>query len=990
MSSAPRLPLLVALLLAMGCPPNKTDDTAADPATIDADEDGYTSDVDCNDGDPTIHPDADEICDDLDNDCDGEVDEDPTTVWYADTDGDGYGDAASTTLACDQPQGYVADATDCDDMDAAQHPGADELCNGEDDDCDGDTDEEPADGPTWYVDGDGDGYGSSARSTVACEQPSGYSADPDDCDDRDDTVHPGADEVCNGVDDDCDGTVDEDDALDALTWYADGDSDGYGDPLATTLACTQPSGYVADDTDCDDAVATVYPGADDHCNGVDDDCDGIVDEDDAVDAPTWYADADGDAYGDPGVTAIQCSQPSGYVADGTDCDDSAATVYPGATEYCNGVDDDCDGAVDEDAVDWVHPWYLDRDSDGYGDPTTYVEQCLCPSGYVADDTDCDDTEPAHHPGADEYCNGEDDDCDGTVDEDDAVDALTWYADTDGDAYGDPAVTTLACSQPTGFVADATDCDDTDAAQYPGADEYCNGEDDDCDGTTDEDDAVDVITWYYDGDLDTYGDPAATDIDCNHPSGYLADGSDCDDADAAQYPGADEYCNGEDDDCDGAVDEDGGVVDGDTYYADLDADGAGDPGNTIQACALPSGYADNDWDCDDADATEPMVADATSGSSSGAGTLGSPLDTIQAAVDRADQCVIAPAGTYAESVELDGTDLTVTGVEGADVTFIDATGLSAAAMVIQSGESAATVVSGFTLTGDGHLETDSYSWPCTSVTTCTTYYYTWCGGGLYVASSDPTITDVVALGSSLPSPTSYTSGDDTYYVTSYGGGMCFLDSMSLVSGSTVRENYADQGGGVYIDETTTLELETSFVLGNSAADGAGFEVDGGAVLLTNMVSGFNAALTTGGGMLLADGSATLVNTTWAGDAGATGGGLMTSGGAILDVTNSIIYGTTAGVGIYVGGSSLFNGSYNDVYGNAGSNYAGITDPTGTSGNLSSDPLLVAFSADGNLDNDDYHLGSGSPCVDAGNAATAYRDADGSLNDIGAYGGPGGAW
>ena len=990
MSTLPRLSLLAALLLSLGCPPKNDDDTSTPPNQTDADGDGYTADVDCNDGDPTVHPDAEEACDETDNDCDGEIDEDAGTAWYADADGDGYGDAASTTIACEAPQGYVGDATDCDDTSATRHPGADELCNDVDDDCDGDIDEEPVDGTTWYNDGDGDGYGGAARTLVACEQPSGYSADSSDCDDRDAAIHPGADEYCNGADDDCDGTVDEDDALDAPTWYADTDGDGYGDPAATTLACAQPSGYVADSSDCDDATASVHPGADEYCNGVDDNCDGVVDEDSAVDASTWYADTDGDGYGDPGVTTIQCYQPSGYLADNTDCDDANAMVHPTADEYCNGVDDDCDGLVDEDAVDWINPWYLDRDSDGYGDPDSSVETCLCPSGYVADGTDRDDVNPASHPGATEYCNGDDDDCDGTVDEDDAIDVSPWYADTDGDTFGDPAVSHLACNPPTGFVSDDTDCDDADAAQHPGADEYCNGEDDDCDGTVDEDDAVDAPTWYADADADGYGDPAVTDIGCYQPSGYLADSTDCDDADAAQYPGADEYCNGEDDDCDGAVDEDGGVVDGDTFYADLDSDGTGDPLNTILACALPTGYADNDWDCDDADGTEPVVADAFSGSPSGAGTLASPLDTIQAAVDRADACVIALAGSYLESVVLTGTDITLTGVEGADATWINALGLSTAALVIEAGETAATVVSGFTLVGDGHLETDSYSWSCTSVTTCTTYYYTWCGGGLYVASSDPTIQDVIAYASTLPVPSTATSGDDTYITTSYGGGMCFLDSASLVTDSIVRENYADQGGGVYADETSSLDFQASWILGNSAADGGGFQVDGGAITMTNVASSFNDASSTAGGMLIADGTASLVNTAFAGDSGTSGGGLMTSGASALSLANSIVYGTLTGAGIHIGGSSSFTGSYNDVYGNAVSNYAGIVDPSGTGGNISTDPLFVAFSADGNLDNDDFHLTSSSPCVDAGDPATGYDDADGTRNDMGAYGGPQSDW
>ncbi|MBK8820415.1 MAG: putative metal-binding motif-containing protein [Saprospiraceae bacterium] len=102
------------------------------------------------------------------------------------------------------------------------------------------------------------------------------------------------------------------------------------------------------------------PGATEICNGLDDDCDGDIDE--GV-QNTYYADTDNDGYGDASVTTMACSPPNGYVADNTDCNDNNVLVNPGATEICNGLDDDCDGEVDEDVL---NTFYADNDLDGYG------------------------------------------------------------------------------------------------------------------------------------------------------------------------------------------------------------------------------------------------------------------------------------------------------------------------------------------------------------------------------------------------------------------------------------------------------------------------------------------------------------------------------------------------------------------------------------------------------------------------------------------------
>jgi hypothetical protein len=256
---------LLALPGLLACaqePADKPADTA-DAAPEDADGDGLSADFDCDDANPEVHVYAVEVCDGVDNDCDGVLDEaDPDvqrSVWYADADQDGFGDADAPVEACAQPEGAVADAGDCDDTSAAVHPDAAEVCNGVDDDCDGSADTGALDATTWYLDADGDGHGTDRYTLTACETVEGWVATADDCDDLRAEAAPGNPEICNAADDDCDGLADED-APGAGVWYADIDGDGFGDASTRTVSCEAPAAHVSVDGDCDDGSAAVAPG----------------------------------------------------------------------------------------------------------------------------------------------------------------------------------------------------------------------------------------------------------------------------------------------------------------------------------------------------------------------------------------------------------------------------------------------------------------------------------------------------------------------------------------------------------------------------------------------------------------------------------------------------------------------------------------------------------------------------------------------------------
>ena len=191
-------------------------------------------------------------------------------------------------------------------------------------------------------------------------------------------------------------------ALQACSGSSGGDGDG--------------DGYIGAEfggDDCNDADASIGPHATEVCDGVDNNCDGSIDE---GTLSTFYVDADGDTWGDPDSAYEACEMNDGDVTNAGDCDDTDSDIRPeSGLDTCDGVDNDCDGLVDEDGQIGHYP---DRDGDGFGDdmPPELFCEGEAPDDYVTQPFDCDDEDPAVNPDATEVCDGADNDCNGEIDE----------------------------------------------------------------------------------------------------------------------------------------------------------------------------------------------------------------------------------------------------------------------------------------------------------------------------------------------------------------------------------------------------------------------------------------------------------------------------------------------------------------------------------------------------------------------------------------------
>jgi hypothetical protein len=462
-------------------------DGTGDACEDDSDGDGTPDAQDCAPLDPAVHPGAVEACDGADNNCNQAVDE-----GFPDFDADGI----KNCVDGDDDDDGDPDNADCEQLDAKIHHAAAETCDGTDNDCDGQVDEDLG---MFYC-----GKGQCGHAVQACKDGKPPSCDP----------YEGAEpETCDGLDNDCDGMTDED-----LGWALC----GVGQCQHAQYQCK--GGTPAECDPLEGAAA-------EECDGLDNDCDGKVDE---------------------GLGQVQCglgnclhSVPACSGGVPAECD----PLLGAAPESCDGKDNDCDGSVDED---------LGTTTCGLGVCNHTISNCLAGMPQL-----CNPLEGL----SPETCDGLDNDCDGSVD----------------DGLGSLKCGKGVCEHEVPACKDGTPqvCDPLEGAGQ----ETCDGLDNDCDGEVDQEGAAGCVDYFGDGDGDGWGDGPARCL-CGPDKPYTADkDGDCDDGDSKVNPGQAEVCgNGKDDDCNDGADEDcplasckafldAGKSKGDGTYP-LDPDGAG--------------------------------------------------------------------------------------------------------------------------------------------------------------------------------------------------------------------------------------------------------------------------------------------------------------------------------------------------------------------------------------------------------------------------------
>jgi hypothetical protein len=607
---------------------------------------GYVANsTDCDDSNNQINPNATEIYDGVDNNCDLVIDEGFTlTTYYEDLDGDNYGSSVSIQSVTNPGTGYSLVSGDCNDNNNLINPNATEVCDGVDNNCDLNIDESlPT--FTYYLDADNDGFGDLNFTTTDCSVPVGYSVNSLDCNDGNNQINPNATDIpANNIDEDCSGadaplvplmlgiyeftqpsgcpvtatsvttqpttatfgtfsstglncqaagnvynnnnwnttttidlteyaefsiTANECQSLDldrvafihrtsatggTPTWYLRSSLDNYTNDLGTGLSANN-NNTNSDDTvtlgAAFNAVSNVTfrfyltgigtTGATFRLDNV-----SLYGNTSNITPQTFYADTDNDGFGDATVDSLSCSIPVGFVLNNTDCNDADSLINPNTV------------------------WYLDYDLDNFGNVTNTIISCTQPAGYVLDSTDCNDN--------DNQITG----------------SIMYYVDADNDTYGDFATGTLYCSNPgTGYVTNSTDCDDSNNAVYPGATEICDGFDNDCVGGVDN--GLTFVIYYTDADLDGFGIGTGQSLCSNPGAGFAIVAGDCNDGNNQVNPGSPEICDGIDNNCANGPDDGLPSI---TYYADEDNDSFGGDLPMVLCSNPGSGFVTVTGDCDD--------------------------------------------------------------------------------------------------------------------------------------------------------------------------------------------------------------------------------------------------------------------------------------------------------------------------------------------------------------------------------------------------------
>jgi hypothetical protein len=633
--------------------------------------------------------------------------------------------------------------------------------------------------------------------------------------------------------------------------------------LLWSIACTEPTEVQVDADgdgvvsarDCDDADATIGPRAPELCDGIDNDCDAVIDDADTLaEGLLLYQDADLDGFGDPEVGLLRCAITPGWVDDKTDCDDTSGAVHIGADEVCDDLDNDCDGHIDDVDADLVGDiiGYWDGDGDGFGtslSPDTFCELLPDWSLVVGD---CDDTNELRYPGAEELCDGLDNDCDQRVDGPGTDDAVHGFRDADGDGHGDRADDIWTCVPVAGYVLQGDDCDDTEPLAWRGATERCDRVDNDCDGVVDGPGAVGAVQAFRDADQDGYGDPAVFAWACNLVPGSVGNSEDCDDADPLIRPGAAEVCDQVDNDCDGTVD--GRAVPGARRaWTDADGDGFGDPLLQSWLCTPQAGTVLNNEDCDDmrADvypgapelcgdgdtdcdpltledgmvAWRPEVGDPVD--LSAVFQAGTDLAPAQVSLDEPGHLQVCP-GTYVASLDVTAS-VEIEGVRAVDLVVLRAPGDR---VVDIRGDGLNVTVRRITLREGGGDPLDTLDGLTFGGALA-------CQGGSVARLDNVRIQDSVA---------------------GWGGGAAFVGCRANIDDSSFTGNTADWGGALLVRDTRAI-VTRGRVIGNAAAlSGGGAvvweEVGEGELIFDRTIVVDNTGLYAGGVHLYAGGSPTL--------------------------------------------------------------------------------------------------------------------------------------